>query len=661
MRNHCTLLQRQDKTKHNKEAFRKIETEKDSGKLFNFTKELLSWKSSPPPTGFLQDGKMYRKQKDIANIQAKFYRDKVNNIKRNLPRTEGDPLQVLKMAFEKWQPKHNIPIFKYKEVTESEVLKLITSLKNSSAFGHDEISATTLKIGAKFLAKPITHIINLSLGKGKFPMKWKLARVLPLLKSSDSDKLSPGSFHPLSQLSTISKLVERSLHSQLLEHLEKQELLLQDHHAYRKHLGTTSAIIQIMDTITSGADSNEFVATLSIDQTAAFDCVNHDLLLKKLEHYSLDNTTLEWIRQYLTQRTSYVSIGSQNSDMMKVDFGVLQGSVLGLILYLLYVNELSNVIKEDDCPDSSHNDKRRLFGNECKECGQLPIYADDSIYLISSNNRLKNLNGLEVNGGKTVVTEFCTQQKRSKNSGLMPELTVKVVEKGRLVDKQILDSTYCRTLGLNLKNYLSWESHLCSGKKAVLPAVRRQLGALSSLKNVLSFKAKLQLTNALLISRLTYLICIWGNTTNNVVKKAQVVQNMAARFVTGCRRSTNQKILMSRCSWLNIAELTEYYYILQFWKTLRWDKPVYLRDRLQEEDGDYISTDIPCLQITAGAFRAKMTHRWNALPLHLRTEHFISRFKTGLKNLILDKRLSDDEDDDESIHEDDDDQGDVVL
>ena len=212
---------------------------------------------------------MYRKQKDIANIQAKFYRDKVNNIKRNLPRIEGDRLHVLKMAFEKWQPRNNIPIFKYKQVSESEVLKMMMSLKNSLAFCHNEIDVLTLK-DTKYLAKPITHIINLSLGTGKFLKKWKLARVLPLLKSSDSDKLSPGSFHPLSQLSTISKLVECCLQSQLLEHLDKQKLLSQDHHAYRKHLGTTSTVIQIMDTITSGADANECVATLSIDQTATF-------------------------------------------------------------------------------------------------------------------------------------------------------------------------------------------------------------------------------------------------------------------------------------------------------------------------------------------------------------------------------------------------------
>ena len=173
----------------------------------------------------------------------------------------------------------------------------------------------------------------------------------------DLDKLLPSSFHPLTQLPIISKLVECSLQSQLFQHLEDSELLSQDHHAYRRQLGTTLAIIQIMDTITSGADRNQFVASLSVVQTKAFDCVNHELLLKKLLKYNIDNTTITWIRNYLTQRTCYVAIGSTTSKMTTVDHGVPQGSVLGPLLYLLYVNELSSVIKNSDCSNPSHSDQ----------------------------------------------------------------------------------------------------------------------------------------------------------------------------------------------------------------------------------------------------------------------------------------------------------------
>ena len=156
----------------------------------------------------------------------------------------------------------------------------------------------------------------------------------------------------------------------------------------------------------------------------------------------------------------------------------------------------------------------------------LPIFADDAIYLCFSKDRIRNqeqiepkfvlicnflnANSLEVNAGKTALTEFSTKQKICKSTGVPPELTVKVTEKNKIVYKQIFDSLYCKTLGVNIRNNLSWDLHLSTGKKAILPAISKKLGALSLLRNVLGQKAKLVLANALLISKLTYLICIWA-------------------------------------------------------------------------------------------------------------------------------------------------------
>ena len=219
-----------------------------------------------------------------------------------------------------------------------------------------------------------------------------------------------------------------------------------------------------------------------------------------------------------------------------------------------------------------------------------------------------------------------------------PTVTVTVNENGKLTDKQIFDKNYCRTLGINLKNDLSWSAHLSTGKHAVLPAIRKQIGALSTLRFVLSERARLQLANVLIISKLSYLICIWGNTTANMTRRAQIVQNMAARFVMGCGRSTRQSDLMTHCKWLNIVEMTEYYSVLQFWKTLHYDRPHYLRDKLQIEDDDFLSTDIHRLQLTSNAFRCKTTLRWNALSRDLRVENTISIFKSGLRRQITERR-----------------------
>ena len=140
---------------------------------------------------------------------------------------------------------------------------------------------------------------------------------------------------------------------------------------------------------------------------------------------------------------------------------------------------------------------------------------------------------MEVNQSKTTLTEYMTHQKRAKTRGIPPELTIIEKKRGKQTNGHITDSIYCRFLGANLKQNLLWDSHLNTGKRAVLPAVRRHLGGIYSLKESLSFKAKLQLANSFVLSRLLYVISLWGNTSETQVKKAQICLNAAARFVLG--------------------------------------------------------------------------------------------------------------------------------
>ena len=137
-----------------------------------------------------------------------------------------------------------------------------------------------------------------------------MARICPLLKSADLDETKPGSFRPVSQLPLVSKLAERVVQIQLLNCLEETKQLAANQHRYRKYTNTTTALLQIMDIITTGTDANEITASMCVDQTAAFDCVEHDLLLEKLEYYNLSRSLKNWIKSYLEYRSSFVSIGS---------------------------------------------------------------------------------------------------------------------------------------------------------------------------------------------------------------------------------------------------------------------------------------------------------------------------------------------------------------
>ena len=497
-------------------------------------------------------------------------------------------------------------------------------------------------------------MVNLSLETETFPGKWKLARICPLLKSTDLDETKPGSFRPVSQLPLISKLAERVVQIQLLNFLEETKQLAANQHGYRKYTNTTTALLQIMDIIATGTDANEITASMCVDQTAAFDCVEHDLLLEKLEYYKLSRSLKNWIKSYLEYRSSFVSIGTAESVIKPLKYGVPQGSVLGPLLYLIYVNEFPAATRDDNCGDLSHMDNTQLFGKHCQKCGSVTIFADDAQFLVTSNDRNQNqeslirnfdriveflnANGLSVNQGKTGLTEYMSKQKRGRLRGQPPELRVTEIVENIEVEKVISDVNYCRILGANLKNNQSWEAHLTTGKKAILPAVRRQLGALQSLRHVLSRKAKLQLVNSLILSRLIYGISLWGNTTANQKMKVQVVLNRAARFILDKPKKTRQTELMTQCNWLNVNELTRYHSLLQMWKVIRLQVPKYLVDRFRVDGEDRVDTNPPRLQLTELSWRCATSESWNNLPTTLREERSMRCFKKCLRRQIIDER-----------------------
>jgi hypothetical protein len=268
-----------------------------------------------------------------------FFIRKVTELRARIPHSETDPMGKLKDVL---RTRHCT--FGLRPVTPDEVSKIIQNLKNSKSTGTDFINTWTLKLVSKEILPTITHIVNLSISQRKFPSQWKLAKVVPLLKKGDP--LVPKNYRPVALLPIFSKILERAVFQQLVEYLDLNNLLKPDHHGSRQGHSTATALIQMYDQWLDQVDDGMMVGVMMIDLSAAFDMVDHELLLKKLELFGLTEGALAWFRSYLSDRSQVVCVDGCNSPPLAVDCGVPQGSILGPLLYILFTYDIPNLVHE---------------------------------------------------------------------------------------------------------------------------------------------------------------------------------------------------------------------------------------------------------------------------------------------------------------------------
>ena len=273
----------------NWQRFQLSECGKDSAKTWKTVKGILNWQSSGSPNQLFHDGRLWSKPGEIAATQNEFFINKVEQIRENLPAPVSDPLARLKSLMT-----GRICSFQLAAVHPDEVDQIISNLKNSSSFGLDLIDTSVVKLIRQEVVPALTHVINLSISSEKFPTDWKSAKIIPLHKKDDL--LNPKNYRPVAILPIFSKVLERSIFNQISKYLSENNLLHPNHHAYRPNHNTTTALIQMQYTWVGALEDGDLSGVCLLDMSAAFDIVDHPLLLKKLELYGFGGNSLEWIK-----------------------------------------------------------------------------------------------------------------------------------------------------------------------------------------------------------------------------------------------------------------------------------------------------------------------------------------------------------------------------
>ena len=392
--------------------------------------------------------------------------------------------------------------------TEQEIIDNISSLNINKSIGPNSINTKILKLTKNIISKPLTEIINLSFSTGTFPDRLKIAEIIPIYKKDS--KLSTTNYRPISLLSNISKIFEKLMHYRLYSFLDKFECLYKFQYGFRTKHSTKHALIQITEAIRKSIDDGNLACGVFIDLQKAFDTVNHKILINKLSYYGIRGTANDWFKSYLSNRTQYVSVNNYHSSNSPITHGVPQGSVLGPLLFLIYINDLNNAIKHSTTHHFA-DDTNLLFVN--KSIKKINLSINEDLKLLCEWLRA---NRISLHTSKSEIILF-----RSVHSKISKHLNF------RLSGQKVTLSTSVKYLGIHLDQHLTWENHL----KTLKPKLARAAGMLAKIRHYVPADALNSIYFAIFNSHLNYGNQIWCQTKTEKTNQLARLQEKAIRII----------------------------------------------------------------------------------------------------------------------------------
>lgn len=424
--------------------------------------------------------------------------------------------------------------FFFSPVTETEVQNAALLLKNGSP-GHDGIQPDIIRENAEDLSAPLTHIFNCSFSQGKLHDDLKIASITPIFKAGDQE--NPNNYRPISILTTFSKILERIAYNKLIKYINDHNILSNHQFGFRKGHSCEMPLILAVDLISRALDQGEHVIGIFLDIKKAFDTVDANILLSKLHHYGFRGVAHDWLASYLTNRKQFVKCNKISSDPLPITCGIPQGSVLGPLLFLLFINDLCNL--PTNLTPFVFADDTTLFlkGKDLQQMASVINTELSSVCLWLRTNKLS------INVSKTHYIHF-TLNRNTRNTPLNINID----------NQPITNCSHTKFLGVVIDNQLSWSQHI----QHISNKISKNIGALKKVYHLLNRKTLIQLYNTLILPYLSYCQLIWASSPRIHFNRLVILQKKAIRIICHSPRLAHTQNLFQNCRILHLNDLFKY-------------------------------------------------------------------------------------------------------
>ena len=475
------------------------------------------------------------------------------------------------------------------------------------------------------LLPQLAQLVNISLQTGTFPKALKTAVIKPLLKKSNLDATVLNNYRPISNLPFLGKVLEKVVYQQLSDFLLSNNVFDTFQSGFRPHHSTETALIKVTNDIRLNTDARKVSVLVLLDLSAVFDTVDHEILLQRLEDWvGISGSALNWFKSYLEDRKYFVEIGNCASDQIALTCGVPQGSILGPLLFNLYMLPLGQLIRSYNVSYHNYADDTQIYVSlTAGEHGPVDVLC----HCIEQISVWMQNNSLQLNSDKTEIIVCGPQKQRESVISHLETLSLK-------------PNNQVRNLGVMLDSDLNFNSHI----KSISSAAFYHLKNIARIKEIVSKPDLERLIHAFVSSRLDYCNGLLTGLSKRAIRQLQYIQNAAARVLTRTRKYDHISPVLRSLHWLPVAQRIDFKTALLVYKSLHGLAPKYISDMLETyEPTRTLRTSgrglllVPRVRTKQGeaAFQVYAPKIWNSLPEDVRQASTLTMFKSRMKTVLF--------------------------